>query len=120
MNLAAKGGHNCFRRRQGLSEILEKKPVVQEVEKLRSIILMEADFKSPNKVFIGGTLTKVADKKKVLPTEQYGEKNGHGEIESGINNKLLFGIIRMWIWEAAIVSVDANTCYDRFQHNTVS
>ncbi len=61
---------------QGLSVILEKMFGYAFITKLRSILLMEADFRSTNKVIYGQCMLQMArDYKLTIPEEIYTEKN---------------------------------------------
>lgn len=51
--IALKLGFHLDRWAKGLSVMLEKKPGVTIIEKLRSILLMEADFNGANKEIFG-------------------------------------------------------------------
>ena len=98
---------------------MENKNGAIHVEKLRSILLMESDLKCTNRLFIVVRIMKMSDKVKMIFIDKYGIRKGNSTIGSGINNKLLLGIIRMRIWDARIVSEDSHTTYGRIQHTMI-
>ena len=75
-----------------ISVMLEDNTRVKEVENLREIILVEADYNFVKKLLIGVNMTKEAKKEVVTPTDKCRGRKGHRKIESGPNKHIIFGI----------------------------
>ena len=69
----------------GLSVMLEKKKGVCIPSKLRAILLMEANFNFPNKLFFGQCMLQWAESQNQIPREIGGSQNGHQAIDCAIN-----------------------------------
>jgi hypothetical protein len=79
---------------QGITVTLGKEPGIHLPDKLCTILLMEADFNFPNKLFLGRCMIeKKAEEYNEIPDEIYARK-GHQVIEVGINQVLTFNIFR--------------------------
>ena len=89
------------------------------MDKLRTIVLFEADLNYMNKV-IGREVMKTAEKNKTLADEQYGSRAGRKAIDQAINKRLFFDILRQQRLNGAICSNDAASCYDRIVHSVAS
>ena len=61
--------------------MLEKKPGVIRVDKLRAILLMEADFNFVNKLIFGSRMLRHAEARYDLPDENAGSRNGRSYVE---------------------------------------
>jgi hypothetical protein len=61
---------------KGLCVMLEKVMGVKLINKLRAILLMEADFNASNKIIFGERMMDNARKYKLMPEEIYSEKRG--------------------------------------------
>ena len=118
--LAYGSGFSLTRWQAGLSVMLEKEKGVIRVDKLRAILLMEADFNFANKLIFGSRMVRRAIHNKEIPKECYGSVPAHEAIEVGINRRLLLDISRQRRAPMAIASVDAHTCYDRISHTVAS
>ena len=118
--VAFTGGLPLGRWQQGLSVMLEKKPGLIIVDRLRAILLMEADFNFGNKLYFGSRMMRAAERNKVIPGEIYGGRKLHRAIELGLNRRLFADIMRQKRRNAAIASVDAHTCFDRIAHSIAS
>ena len=105
---------------QGLSVMLEKKKGVHIPSKLHAILLMEADFNFPNKLFFGRRMLQWAESRNQIPWEIGGSQNGHQAINCAINRVLtLDAFWQKWI-SSAVISMDADTCYDCMAHSMIS
>ena len=81
------------------------------VTKLRSILLMEADFNFANKTIYGGRMLNIVRKYNLMPEEIFIERNRMAD--NGTLAKVLFyDIVRKIRVSAGIISVDAANCYD--------
>ena len=56
--------------------MLEKRPGVCQVDKLRAILLMEADFNSANKLLLGHRMVRGAEQVGCIPDECVGSRPG--------------------------------------------
>ena len=65
--------------------MLEKKKGVRRPSKLCTILLMEADFNFPNKLFFGQCMLQWAESWNQIPREIGGSQNGHQAINCAIN-----------------------------------
>ena len=77
----------------GLNVMLEKKPGVAKVSKLRTILLYEADYNQNNKI-MGRAMMAYAEKHNLLAPEQYGSRKHHSAIYQGLNKVLTFNLFR--------------------------
>jgi len=95
--------------------MLEKIAGLALVNKLRVILLIEADFNSHNKLVFGSRMLKAARTNGLIPPEQYSKQPITAE--DGSFDKVLQGDISRQRWiPMFIVSADAANCYDRIHH----
>ena len=103
----------------GLTVMLEKIAGLALVNKLRAILLMEADFNMHNKLHFGSRMLDAARSEGIIPQEQYSDKQSTAE--DGTFDKILQGDIA---WQRrmpfAILSADAANCYDRIHHSIMA
>ena len=99
----------------GLNVMLEKKPGVAKVSKLRTILLYEADYNQNNKA-LGRTMMAYAEQHQLLAPEQYGSRKFHSAIYQGLNKVLTFDLLRQQRRPGALCSNDAKSCDDRISH----
>jgi hypothetical protein len=118
-SLALYHGIALTRWKTGLCVMLEKRPGVKLISKLRAILLMEADFNAANKIIFGQRMLQTARHYKVMPDEIFSERQRMAD--DGILSKTLFyDISRQLRAPAALASVDAANCYDRVAHACAS
>ena len=99
----------------GLTVMLEKIAGLALVNKLRAILLMEADFNFHNKLIFGSRMLDTARANSFIPAEQYSEKQSTAD--DGSFDKVLQGdISRQRRLPMSIISADAANCYDRVHH----
>ena len=113
--IPAISGYSPLRWRQGLNVVLEKKPGENRVDKLRTILLYEADYNHNNKHMARSFMTN-AERYRLLAPEHYGSRKHHNAQDQGLNKVLLFDILRQTRQRAVLNSVDLQSCYDRIQH----
>ena len=104
---------------QGLSVMLEKVQGCSLISKLRSILLMEADFNCANKILYGVRMLDIARKYKLMPDEIFSEKNRTAE-DGTLGKTLFYDLVRQSRRPAGLSSVDAENCYDRIAHSITS
>lgn len=104
---------------RGLSVMLEKVLGVILLEKLRAILLMEADFNAANKLVFGVRMLNTVREYKLMPQEIFAEKN-RTACSASLAKTLFFDIVRQSRVPAALASVDAANCFDRLAHAVLS
>jgi Reverse transcriptase (RNA-dependent DNA polymerase) len=96
----------------GIDIMIPKKADSQRVDKLRTIVLMEADFNFINKI-IGKRIMKNAETANNLAAEQYGSRKQMSSILHATNKQLTFDIVNSTKQNTALLILDAKSCYDR-------
>jgi hypothetical protein len=99
--------------------MLEKMFGCALITKLRSILLMEADFNATNKIIYGQRMLQQAQKYKLVPEEIYSERNCLAD-DGTLTKVLFYDIVRQTRHPAGIGAVDADNCYDRIAHPIAS
>ena len=87
-HIASKSGIRLNRWAQGLTVMLEKIEGNIKVDKLRAILLMEADFNQMNKLFFGHRMIKQSEENKRIPDEAYGSRASLNAILVAVNRRL--------------------------------
>jgi hypothetical protein len=96
-----------------------KKLGVWNIEKLRTILLLEANFNMNNKK-LGRDAMQFAERCNALAKEQYGGRKNHRAAEVALNAKLVNDIFRQTKRAGVICSNDAQSCFDRIVHSVCS
>jgi hypothetical protein len=96
-------------------EIL-KRIGVYDVEKMRTIQLMNTKFNMNNKK-LGGDVMWFAESHNVLAPEQIGSRKNHQSILAGLNKRLTMDILGQRRQARALCANDAKSCYDRIVHS---
>ena len=115
-NICFQYGTEIGRWRKGPTVMLLMIYRVVITEKLRDILLFEANFNFSNKLYFGNRLMKVAESSGVLPQKQHGGISGHTSIKVALLRSLLFDYARETINNAEIGSYDADFFNDRGSH----
>ena len=115
-HVPALSGYVPERWKKGLNVMLEKKPGVCKVTKLRTILLYEADFNHNNKL-MGRAMMRYAEANHLLAPEQYGSRKSHSAVYQALNKVLTYDIARQSRQPIALCSNDAKSCYDRIVHS---
>ena len=118
LSLALRRGFGRQRWSRGLSVMLEKIRGCLVVNKLRSILLMEADFNAVNKTIYRNRMMNNVRQHGMMPDEIFSEKNRMAD--DGTMTVLFYDIIRQSPRAAGIGSVDADNCFDRVAHAVAS
>ena len=92
---------------QGLSVMLQKVFGCSLITKLRSILLMEADFNGVNKTVFGIRMLESARKHQMMPEEVFSKQYRMAE-DGTLTKVLAYDIIRQTRRPAGIASVDAD------------
>ena len=103
----------------GTNVMLEKQAMNFRVDKLRAILLYEADFNQNNKK-IGREMMYTAEDLQAIAPEQFGSRSGLTSIDHSLNKRLTYDIIRQKKRPSAVCSNDAKSCYDRIVHSVAS
>jgi hypothetical protein len=117
--ICLKRGFALDRWRSGLSCMLEKVPGCRLLTKLRSILLMEADFNSNNKTIYGDRMLNNVRQYGLMAEEIYSEAGRTAE-DGALAKVFFYDIVRVARLTAAISSVDAANCYDSIAHAIAS
>ncbi len=85
------------------------------ITKLRSILLMDADFNATNKRIFGIWMMENVRRHSLMPEKAFSEQNQ--QAEDGTLSKILFyDTVRQLRRPAGLALVDADNCYDRIAH----
>ena len=112
-------GYSPTRWQKGTNVMLYKKVANNHVEKLRTILLYEADFNAVNKILGRHMLSNGENCDSIAP-EQYGSRKNKTAIIQCLNKRLTFDLWRQKKTPGAMLSNDAKSCYDRILHNIAS
>ena len=104
-NIPFLSDYSLKRWQQGINVIIDKSKVNYRVDKLRTILLYEADFNMNNK-YIGKDMIQKAEKCKVLAREQYVSRQKKAAILHALNKRLAFYLQRQQRINARICSCD--------------
>jgi hypothetical protein len=99
--------------------MIEKKPGVYDVDKLRTILLFHPEFNFGNKA-IGRSMMGQAERLLLMPEAQYGSRHGKSASTQALNKVLLFELSRVQQIPMGYCSTDAKSCYDRIVHSFVA
>ena len=108
-------GYSPARWTKTYNAMLLNKEGMTRVDKLRTIVLFEADFKYMDK-YIGREMMKAAEQNGTMADEQYDSRSGRKAIDQAVNKRLLFDILQQRKINGAICSNDAASCYNRIVH----
>ena len=100
-----------------LTIIIEKIRGVIRLDKLRALLLMEADFNSLNKLIFSSRMIKLSERHKRMPEELFGSRKKLSAILVAVNRRLVTDTFRQKRRSGAISGVDAAQCYDRIVHS---
>ncbi len=89
------------------------------MEKLRAILLMEADYNFFNKWVFGFKAMDRLYLENYIPNDQYSQKESTAE-DARLDSRFTYDISRQLRIPMAAVSVDADKCYDRINHIIMS
>ena len=96
-----------------IDAILEKIPGKPLLEKLRIIMLYEADFNFVLKLIWGYRLVRHAEKYRVLGTSNHGSRPGRQVKDAHMEKLLLYENARLTRTSLITMDNDAKSCYDR-------
>ena len=99
--------------------LLEKKPGMIEVERLRIIMLLDALYSGSCRILAYRTMI-AAEKHNMIAKEQYGCRRGLDALLQSINLRLIMDISVQKRIPMTIVCNDAKGCFDRIIHSIAS
>ena len=111
-------GYSPKRWRQGTDVMLLKKPGNFHVEKLRTIVLYEADYNHENKR-IGRDAMRAAKELNLIAPEQYSCK-GRSSQDNALHKRLVFDYFRFHKHSFGMCACDLKSCYDRIIHSAAA
>ena len=100
----------------GVDIMIYKKANLDRVDKLRTIVLKEADANF-NDGRLGKEMMDHAERHNMIAREQYGSRKGHSSIDHAVNKRLSYDLMRAFRHPGALCSNDAKSCYDRILHS---
>ena len=112
-------GYSLKRWQTGIDVELQKDPDNYNIERLRTIVLIEADHNMNNK-YLGSQTMAHAEKHGAIDNDQYGSRKQRSAILVSLNNRLTADIMRQQHVGGAFISTDAKSCYDRITHPALS
>jgi hypothetical protein len=89
------------------------------ITKLRSILLMEADFNAVNKTIYGVRMLANARKYQLMLEEIFSERNRLAD-DGTLSKVIFYDIARQLRRPMGLALVDANNCYDGICHPMAS
>jgi len=93
--------------------VLEKIPGKPILEKLRIIMLFQADFNFMLKVVWGRRLVKFAENHKALGSDNHGSRSGRQVQDAQVEKVLIYDHARLTRTNLITIDNDAKSCYDR-------
>jgi hypothetical protein len=115
LSFIARTGWAPSRWGNGLTVLLEKIAGIALVNKLRAILLIEADSNMFNRFIFADRAMAMAREHNLIPQEQYAERESEAS-DGGWLKRLFADISRQSRIPIGIVSADAESCYDRIAH----
>jgi hypothetical protein len=115
LSFIARTGWAPSRWGNGLTCLLEKIAGIALVNKLRAILLFEADSNMFNRFIFADRAMAMARQHNLIPQEQYAERESEAS-DGGWLKRLFADISRQSRLPMGIVSADAESCYDRIAH----
>ena len=104
-NIPFTTGYSPKRWQFGVNSLLTKEPGNYNINRLRTILLYEADYNFNNKI-LGRRMMFDAESNNVIAPEQYGSRKNRTAIECALNKRLIFDILRQTKKPAGICSCD--------------
>lgn len=116
VNLALASGQPLLRWIRGVSVMLEKVDGNINVQKLRAILLLEADFNAMHKIIFNNRLMPRIEADNAIPMEIIGGRRSQAATHLALNKKLIADIANVRKLPTATICADATNCYDRVAH----
>ena len=100
----------------GVSIMLEKSPGNLIVEKLRALLLLEADFNGLHKINFNGRLMPYLEVTSSMPQEIIGDRRSQAATHLALSKKLIADTSNIRKLPMVSICADATNCYDRVAH----
>ena len=91
--------------------MFENNPIVKEVDKLRSILVMEGYLNIVEKLIFGENMMRSMDKAGVITIYQYSGCKGYSTIEAELKKYIFFIISMMRRWYTGIMLAYAHILF---------
>lgn len=111
-------GFSPARWKQGTDVMILKAPEVYFLDKLRTIVLYEADFNHENRR-LGKDAMTMALKKDLISKEQF-SRPGRSAQDNALGKRLVFDHFRFLKHPFGMCACDLKSCYDRVVHTAAS
>ena len=111
-------GYSPKRWQKGIDVMLLKAPEVFLLDKLRTIVLYEADFNHENKR-LGKDAMGMALKQGMIAKEQF-SRPGRSAQDNALSKRLVFDYFRLQKRPFGMCACDLKSCYDRVVHTAAS
>ena len=111
-------GYSPHRWKKGIDVMLLKSPEVYLLEKLRTIVLYEADFNHENKR-LGRDAMRLALEQDMISDEQF-SRPGQSAQDNALSKRLVFDFFRIQKQPFGMCACDLKSCYDRVVHTAAS
>jgi Reverse transcriptase (RNA-dependent DNA polymerase) len=105
-------GYSLTRWHKGIDVMIPKKEDSVRVDKLRTIVLVEADFNFLNKLVAKRAMIQ-AEEADTIAGEQFGSRKRKSSIIHATNKLITTDILRQRKQNHALLILDAKACYDR-------
>ena len=96
--------------------MLENSPGKFLVEKLQTMLLLEADFNASHKTIFNGRILPTLERNNIIPSEIIGGGKSQSAPHVALNKKLIADISNQIKLPSIIISTDATNCYNRVVH----
>ena len=120
LSIPMKSGYSYSLWAKGVDCVLPKKKRQLRVDKLRTIVLFEADFNFLNKHVARKLAARAERNKDGLAPEQYGSRKFLRAIDHVLNKELSFDLLRQNKTPGIVIPTDLKSCYDRICHAIAS
>ena len=96
--------------------MLEKSAGNFNVQKLRAILLLEADFNAAHKIIFNNRLVPNIEAVNSIPIEVIGGRRIQAATQLALDKKLIADIVNVRKCPTITICADAMNCYDRVAH----
>ena len=96
--------------------MLEKVPGNINAQKLRAILLLEADFNAMHKIIFNNRLIPRIEAENAIPLEVIGGRRSQAATHLALDKKLIADIANVRKLPMVTICADATNCYDRVAH----
>ena len=112
INLSVKNQSILDHWEKGLSIMLLKKENTIRVEKLRAILLLEADFNAIAKILFNTRVMPLLEQNQLIPPENIGSHRNMSAVHSTLTRQFFLDTANLRCKPSVIISADATNCFD--------